>query len=166
MYGLETAPRAWQQHFAETVQDMGPTRLRSEPNVYYALCTSPRSSYTSYRRHPRRRPSGLRRLVLRTTITEVVHQALRRAPGEWARHRILGRLLCRDHDGVHLLSPNVYVQDVIHILGLEKGEPANTTGTSSPTRKDNGTSAICPEDHRVYRHIVGKLLWLDRSDRT
>lgn len=35
MYALKTAPQAWGVHFAETIADMGATRLRSEPDISY-----------------------------------------------------------------------------------------------------------------------------------
>ena len=34
MCGLKGAPRAWQEHFASTLQSLGFTRLRSDANVY------------------------------------------------------------------------------------------------------------------------------------
>ena len=34
MYGLRTAPRSWQDHFASVLKGAGFTRLQSDPNVY------------------------------------------------------------------------------------------------------------------------------------
>ena len=34
IYGLRSSPKSWQDHFAQVLQQLGPTRLTSEPNVY------------------------------------------------------------------------------------------------------------------------------------
>ena len=34
MYGLRTSPRAWQEHFATELQQMGSRRLLTDPNIY------------------------------------------------------------------------------------------------------------------------------------
>ena len=34
LYGLRTAPKAWQDHFADTMLELGGTRLKCENNVY------------------------------------------------------------------------------------------------------------------------------------
>ena len=35
LYGLRTAPKQWQDHFALLLADLGAVRLKSDPNVYY-----------------------------------------------------------------------------------------------------------------------------------
>ena len=35
LYGLKTAPKQWQDYFADVLGELGGERLRSEPNVYY-----------------------------------------------------------------------------------------------------------------------------------
>ena len=34
MYGLRTSPKAWQEHLAQVLKELGLQRLVSEPNVY------------------------------------------------------------------------------------------------------------------------------------
>ena len=34
IYGLRSSPKSWQDHFAQVLQQLGLTRLTSEPNVY------------------------------------------------------------------------------------------------------------------------------------
>ena len=34
IYGLRSSPKAWQNHLAETLQQLGMQRLTSEPNVF------------------------------------------------------------------------------------------------------------------------------------
>lgn len=34
MYGLRSSPKAWQDHLAKVLTDLGLKRLQSEPNVY------------------------------------------------------------------------------------------------------------------------------------
>ena len=34
IYGLRSSPKSWQDHFAQVLQQMGLSRLTSEPNVY------------------------------------------------------------------------------------------------------------------------------------
>ena len=40
LYGLRTAPKHWQEHFAEVFEYIGGRRLKSEANVYYFEKTS------------------------------------------------------------------------------------------------------------------------------
>ena len=35
LYGLRDAPRAWQEHFAQVLQDLGGKRFKSDANLYY-----------------------------------------------------------------------------------------------------------------------------------
>ena len=35
LYGLKTSPRHWQDHFADVLQRLGATRLKSDSNVYH-----------------------------------------------------------------------------------------------------------------------------------
>ena len=37
MYGLKAAPRAWQDHYAKTMEQLGATRLVSAHNIYRFL---------------------------------------------------------------------------------------------------------------------------------
>lgn len=148
MFGLKTAPKAWQQDFAETMHDMGPKRLRSVPEVCYfpttlfydmsfvgdILTIGPQDSADCFYEE-------LSKTLLIKHLGE-----LRTSGRDIA---FAGRLLHRDHDGVHLLAPKAYVE-MVNLLGFERGKPDNTPGTSPPTRKDNDTSAISPEDDRCF----------------
>lgn len=49
---------------------------------------------------------------------------------------------------------------MVELPGLGNGKRVGTTGTSSPTRKEDGTSRMNADSHRIYRRVVGKLLWL------
>ena len=35
LYGLKTAPRCWQGHFATVMKNLGGIRMKSDPNLYY-----------------------------------------------------------------------------------------------------------------------------------
>lgn len=72
----------------------------------------------------------------------------------------LGRVLQRGGAGIHLLAPKSYTQEMVNILGRSNGRSVGTTGTSSPTKRDDGTSHVDSEGHRIYRRAVGQQLWL------
>jgi hypothetical protein len=40
LYGLKTAPKAWQDHFASVLTELGGRRLKSDPNVYHFPTTN------------------------------------------------------------------------------------------------------------------------------
>lgn len=71
----------------------------------------------------------------------------------------LSRILQRDESGIHLQAPKSHIKEG-ELLGLGNGKPVSTTGTSSPTRKEDGTSHVGVESHRISRRVVGKLLWI------
>lgn len=52
------------------------------------------------------------------------------------------------------------MSEVIDLLCLTGGKSVNTPGTSSTTRRENRTSIVSAADHKTYRRVAGKLLWL------
>lgn len=79
--------------------------------------------------------------------------------GHYEEIPCLGRVLSRDDKGIHLRAPNSCITEMVD-LGLRHGTAIGTTGTTTPTKKDGETSHLDYESHRVYRRIVGDLLWL------
>lgn len=67
----------------------------------------------------------------------------------------LGRVPQRDESGIRLQAPKAYIQEMVEPCGLGNGTPVGTTGTSSPTRKEDGASHVNAGSHRVYRRVVG-----------
>lgn len=55
----------------------------------------------------------------------------------------------------------------MELLGLRNRKTVGTTGASA-ARKEDGTPHLDFESHSIYRHVVGKLLWLVpiRPDRS
>lgn len=72
----------------------------------------------------------------------------------------LGRVIYRDEKGIHLQSPTAYVEDMIELLGLQKGKSSGTTCTTIVQGREDGSSQLDYEQHLTYRRMVGKLLWL------
>ena len=54
--------------------------------------------------------------------------------------------------------PTAYVSDMLTLFGLENAKPSPTTGTS--TKPNHVPQPLNNGDHKAYRAIVGKLLWL------
>ena len=74
------------------------------------------------------------------------------------RSRYLGRLWRRQADGSwQVRLPEAYWSDILEEVGLASARAARTPG--DPQRKADETPALGPEEHALYRRIVGKLLW-------
>ena len=70
----------------------------------------------------------------------------------------LGRTLKHNGDSMDVAMPTAYVTDLLKLCGMENSKPSPTTGAST-------VSKIQPEpldgnEHKKYRAIVSKLLWL------
>ena len=70
----------------------------------------------------------------------------------------LGRTLRHNGDSIDITMPTAYVTDMLKLFGMENVKPSPTTGTS--TKPNYVPQPLNNADHKAYRAIVGKLLWL------
>lgn len=145
-------------HLAEAMAEIGAKRLRSESKVYdfpgnglYAM------SYVADIL-----TAGLGALQIFAGLSQLLlikHRGELRISGRDIP--FVGRALQRGDSGIHLQATKAYIQEVVEeLFGLCNGRPVGTTGTSSPTQTEGGTSHLNTERHRIDRTVVGKLLWL------
>ena len=70
----------------------------------------------------------------------------------------LGRTLGHNGGSIDITVPTAYVSDMLKLFGMEKAKPSSTTGTC--TKPNYVPQPLNNADHKAYRAIVGKLLWL------
>ena len=70
----------------------------------------------------------------------------------------LGRTLRHNGESIGITMPNAYVSDMLKLFEMENAKPSPTTGTSQTP--DYVPQPLNNADHKAYRAIVGKLLWL------
>ena len=159
LYGLRTAPKAWQDHLAQLLQRHKFQRLQSEANVYSNM--------------------DLQIIILvyvddlmvvgnlhniQTLVTELVKELLLKQTGDLTEDdkevNFLGRLFRRTGDTVTVRCTNRYITDILEEHGLDKCKPATTPGTSTLSRMEHYDEPLDSKDHSTYRRTVGKLMWL------
>ena len=141
MYGLRTAPRDWQLHFAQVMHSLGFTRLQSDANVYihYVKCII---GYVYV--------DDLLLLGHPAVIDEMIEllkkHFLIKHTGELdsdgSKARFLGRCLKRVGDSiVFYMDENYLLQEFKDCL-LDRCKPASTTGTQDVKRIQDGDEAL------------------------
>ena len=157
MYGLRTSPKAWQEHLAQVLKDLGLQRLVSEPNVYKnILGTLYVMAYVD----------DLLFFGEDTEVTRVFKaiqaQVLLRPTGELLiGHTIsfLGRQLTNKGEYIEITLGDKYMNNLLEEQDMHNSRPVNTPGTAALKTTTDDT-ALTPEEHKQYRRAVGKLQWM------
>ena len=154
MYGLRTAPKCWQNHLCSTLENLGLFRLVSDPNVY----TNKRDIYVV---------AYVDDLLLIGITEAILDFAQRLSEKLLVKHcgdlidgntiRFLGRELYRIDSCIYFRMPG-YVDAMALELSITKG--VKTTGYTAVKHLEDGDEELCPEEHKQFRGIVGKLMWL------
>ena len=159
MYGLRTAPRDWQLHFAHVLHTLGFHRCQSDANVYihYIKCVIIYAYVDDL--------LMLGTAVALDQILELIKEHfLIKYTGELdtegSKARFLRRCLKRAGDSIILYMDENYLSEEFKDYSLEKCRPANTTGTSEVKRIQDGDEALDDIEHRRYRRSVGRLQWI------
>ena len=158
MYGLKQSPRMWQQHFASVAASLGFERLKSDSNLYF---------------HPERRCYMLcyvddllifgDKKTTEFLFSELQKQLCLRSEGvlePGTSISFLGRCITRREDSIEMSMPTSYIDKMLEQLDMLKCRHAATPGTDSLRKLIDSEELLSPEDHRLYRRIVGQLLWL------
>ena len=157
MYGLRTSPKAWQEHLAQVLKDLGLQRLVSEPNVYKnILGTLYVMAYVD----------DLLFFGEDTEVTRVFKaiqaQVLLRPTGELLiEHTIsfLGRQLTNKGEYIEITLGDKYMNNLLEEQDMHNSRPVNTPGTAALKTTTDDT-ALTPDEHKQYRRAVGKLQWM------
>jgi len=167
LYGLRGAPKHWQDHLANVLENKGFQRLRTDAAVYYYDGAGvPDNS-----------------LLLVIHVDDVVATGSRKVREEFftdiqkefnMKHithidevgdcvKVLGRMVRKTAGGFAVETAPGYVEDMIKELGLETAKVTATPGVDDKIKEDRELDSY---EHRLYRSIVGKALWLaaDRVD--
>ena len=72
----------------------------------------------------------------------------------------LGRCITRREDSIEMSKATSYIGKMLEQLDILKCRHAATPGTGSLRKLTDSEELLSPEDHRLYRRIVGQLLWL------
>ena len=156
MYGLKQAPALWQTHFAKVMTELGFHRCKTDSNLYchkstelYVLCYVDDLLVCGTPERTKEFTDRLSQEVLLKVEGELKPQT---------SVNFLGRTLKHNGDSIDVSMNTAYVTDLLKLCGMENSKPSTTTGAST-------VSKIQPEpldrnEHKKYRAIVGKLLWL------
>ena len=158
MYGLKQSPRMWQQHFASVAASLGFERLKSDSNLYF---------------HPERRCYMLcyvddllifgDKKTTEFLFSELQKQLCLRSEGvlePGTSISFLGRCITRREDSIEMSMPTSYIDKMLEQLDMVKCRHAATPGTDALRKLIDSEELLSPEDHKLYRRIVGQLLWL------
>ena len=158
MYGLKQSPRMWQQHFASVAASLGFERLKSDSNLYF---------------HPERRCYMLcyvddllifgDKKTTEFLFSELQKQLCLRSEGvlePGTSISFLGHCITRREDSIEMSMPTSYIDKMLEQLDMLKCRHAATPGTDALRKLIDSEELLSPEDHRLYRRIVGQLLWL------
>ena len=156
MYGLKQAPALWQTHFAKVMTELGFHRCKTDSNLYchkstelYVLCYVDDLLVCGTPERTKEFTDKLSQEVLLKVEGELKPQT---------SVNFLGRTLRHNGNSIDVSMSTAYVTDMLKLYGMETSKPSPTTGSST-------ISKVQPEpldrnEHKKYRAIVGKLLWL------
>ena len=156
MYGLKQAPALWQTHFAKTMISLGFHRCKTDPNLYvhsskelYVLCYVDDLLVCG---NPDR---------IKPFTEQLSKEVLLKIEGELKPQtsvNFLGRTLKHNGDSIDITMSPAYVSDMLTLFGMDTAKPSPTTGTSA--KPSHVPQPLNTSEHKAYRAIVGKLLWL------
>ena len=146
------APALWQTHFAKVMTELGFHRFKTDSNKsteLYVLCYVDDLLVCGTPGRTREFTDRLSQEVLLKVEGELKPQT---------SVNFLGRTLKHNGDSIDVSMNIAYVTDLLKLCGMENLKPSPTTGAST-------VSKVQPEpldrnEHKKYRAIVGKLLWL------
>ena len=156
MYGLKQTPALWQTHFTKVMTELGFHRCKTDSNLY---CHDSTELYV-LRYVDDLLVCGTSKLT-KEFIDRLSQEVLLKTESELKPQTsidFLGRTLKHNGDSIDVSMPTAYVTDLLKLCGIKDSKPSPTTRTST-------VSKILPEpldrnEHKKYRAIVGKLLWL------
>ena len=161
LYGLRTAPKDWQDHFADTMQELGGIRLKCENNVYLFPAHDGNNAHNHYVM------GYVDDLIItgenpQPLFDKIAGKLLLKPTGELKAGtsiKFLGRQLHHKGDRIEIVSPENYLDTTFDDYQLRSAKGTMTPGT--PQRKTaTGVSELESNDATRYRSAVGKLMWL------
>ena len=159
IYGLRSSPKAWQNHLAQVLKQLGLQRSAAEPNIYF---TSTRDCFVLVY------VDDLLFLgeeqVTNQLFTAIQQQLLLRPTGTLTPGNtvsFLGRNITNRGDHYEISLNDDYTTTLLTEMGLQDCKPAPAPGTSAlKTATADHEQALSQEEHAQFRRAVGKLQWM------
>ena len=79
-------------------------------------------------------------------------------PGE--KHYFLGRQIHNEGNYFDIKLDDDYIEAILQEVNMTKCNPAPTPGTAANKATFADSEPLTPDQHKVYRRVVGKLQWL------
>ena len=158
LYGLKNAPRLWQDHFADVMKCNNFHRSKTDANLY---CHFEKKLYVLCYVDDLFMVGNDEDIV--STLEELQKTLLLRETGCLDNGKpvdFLGRIITKSQESIKLSMNSEYIEKILDELHLKTLKPAVTPGTDTLKRTTEESEPLSAEDHRRYRRIVGKLLWL------
>ena len=153
IYGLRSSPKPWQNHLAETLQQLGVQRLTSEPNVFK---TATGNAFILvyvddllFLGQP---------TVVNKLFADIQQQLLLRPTGDLTvgnNVNFLGRSISNKGNYYEISLATTYTTEL-----LKEADMLNRNASPAPGTKATSTDVEQPlttEERKVYRRAVGKL---------
>ena len=155
IYGLRSSPKSWQDHFAQVLQQLGLTRLTSEPNVYrnkeqtmFVMVHVDDLLFLGQPQEVNKTFQEIQKhVLLRPTGTLGVGQTI----------QFLGRDIYNKGDHFELSLKPEYITALLKETKMETSNPAATPGTATLKQTTNDEAPLDKQEHADYRRAVGKL---------
>ena len=155
LYGLRSAPKAFQHHLALCLQAQGFRRCKTDPQLYVCDCTPALVSIHA---------DDLLVAAPANKIAEVKARVnkdfkIKWGPlisNEWVRY--LGKEFRKTSEAVQVRIPPKYFQTLLQEFRLEHSRPASTPYVAVPQSTGNAEE-LNAQMHQQFRHAIGKLMW-------
>ena len=158
VYGLRTAPREWQDHFAEQLQAMGFKRLKSDGNVY--VHTHLQVIVLAYVDDLMVFGNKDHIFIIKTKLNSVfLIKETGNLNNEGSKVRFLGRILQRKDCGILMYEDENYYMEILKEHSMEKCKETNTPSPATSTPTADAEDLVDTDRHSLYRRTVGKLQW-------
>ena len=158
IYGLRSSPKSWQDHFAQVLQQLGLSRLTSEPNVYrnneqtmFVMVYVDDLLFLGQQQEVDKTFKEVQKhVLLRPTGTLGIGQTI----------QFLGRDIRNNGDFFEVSLKPEYITTLLKETKMEASNPASAPGTATLKQSTNDEAPLDAQEHADYRRAVGKLQWL------
>ena len=157
LYGLKNSPRLWQDHFASVMKKLNFDRMKSDPNLYvhktkrlYVLTYVDDLMFFGHRSD------------IDVVMTEMRKELLLKTTGQLSEGQevhFLGPEIRRTSEAIELSMSPIYVEKIMETLEMQTCKSVTTPGVDI-LKKVTNSDQVSPEMHKLYRRVVGQLLWL------
>ena len=159
IYGLRSSPKAWQNHLAEVLQQLGLRRSTAEPNIYM---TATRDCFVLVY------VDDLLFLgednIVNKLFVAIQQQLLLRPTGTLTPGNtvaFLGRNITNKGDHYEISLTDEYTTTLLDEMNLQDSKPAPAPGTTAlKTPTADHEQVLSKEEHAQFRRAVGKLQWM------